>query len=652
MRPEVARTRTTMDRRGAGAARRIVFVGNPNAGKTTLFNRLTGLRAKTANHGGTTVEIRRGPLAGVGGNVELVDLPGLYALDAETPDERVAAQFLDDALAEEGSSLWVVLVVDATQLTRNLYLAGQIRERVPRLLVVLNMSDVATRRGLAIDTEALSREIDAPVMAVSARTGAGVRELRQWLSDPGEFQPGLDCPATALACPQCRGCPHAARFAWAEEVSRKVSAPGGRAAPGRVRRHFDQWSTHPVAGLFVFAAIMGGLFQSLFWLAEHPMGWIEDGFGMLAEFFGGRLGGGLGESFLLDGVIAGLGGTLVFLPQIVILFFLLALLEDSGYLARASFVIDRWMSRLGLPGKAFIPMLSAHACAIPAVMGARSIRNTRDRLVTILVLPFLTCSARLPVYALVTAMLFANRPGLAGAVFTGAYFMGIGATLGTAWLLRRSLLPGKTAPLVIELPHFHRPGLRNALVAAADRGGLFLRRAGTVILGISVLLWALGSFPRLETAADAGAGAEIVVGEETALERQMEQSIIGGIGKAVQPVFAPLGFDWKVTVAVLTSFAAREVVVSSLSVLHGLGAAEADEAVGLAERLHQSVPPATAWSLLVFFILALQCFPTLVVVGRETNSWKWPLLQFGFMFSVAYAAAWITHVLALRVLVG
>jgi len=629
---------------------RVALIGNPNAGKTTLFNRLTGLRAKTANFPGTTLERRVGTIQLAGGSADLEDLPGLYALTAGNIEERVARDHLCGTDGEGGASAAVV-VVDGTNLARNLYLAGQVRELGIPLLVVLNMMDLAEKEGVRIDTEALSRELGAPVIALSARTGAGVAELPLALASV--LRAGrrpLPPPAELLARSSCAGCgAHAARFDWAENVAVRVSQGSARLSAARTEQ-IDRVLTHQVKGLVVFAAIMSAVFIAIFVLAQYPMHAIETAFGSLGQAVGRALPEGDVRSLVVDGVIGGVGAVLIFLPQICVLFFFLSILEDSGYLARAAFVMDRLMGKVGLPGKAFVPMLSAHACAIPAIMSTRVIEGRRDRLATILVLPLMTCSARLPVYAIVTAVLFADRPVLGGLTFAGAYALGIVTAILTSWLFRRTILRGESRPLVLELPTYKMPSLQNALLAMRDRGLVFLTKAGSVILLISLSMWAMATYPRMPSGqVEKGASARDV----RALE--LEYSLAGRLGKAVEPVFRPLGFDWKMDVGVLTSFAARETFVSTLAVVYGVGSDGDGDTGSLREVLRSQERSdgtpvfglATALPLLVFYVLAMQCLSTLAITRRETGSWKWAALQLGYMTVVAYAAALVTR-LALR----
>jgi ferrous iron transport protein B len=633
---------------------RVALIGNPNAGKTTLFNRLTGLRAKTANFPGTTLERRTGTVRLTDGPVDLEDLPGLYGLTAGNLEERVARDSLCGGTAGGGGASAAIVVVDGTNLARNLYLAGQVRELGIPLLVVVSMMDLAEKEGLRIDVAALSHELGAPVIALSARTGAGLEQLPTALAALLRAgQKPLPPPVELAACSSCAGCQqHAARFDWAEKVAGKVSQGSAQLSAARTEQ-IDRVLTHSVKGLIVFAAIMSVVFVAIFALAEYPMNAIEAGCRALGQAVGRTLPEGDLRSLVVDGVIGGVGAVLVFLPQICILFFFLSMLEDSGYLARAAFVMDKLMGKVGLPGKAFVPMLSAHACAIPAIMATRVIEGRRDRLATILVLPLMTCSARLPVYAIVTAVLFADRPLLGGLTFAGAYALGIVMAILTSWLFRRTILRGESHPLVLELPTYKMPSLGNALLAMRDRGLVFVSKAGSVILLISLSMWAMATYPRmpaghLERAASAP--------DVQALE--LEYSLAGRLGKAVEPVFRPLGFDWKMDVGVLTSFAARETFVSTLAVVYGVGGE------GNATSLRQTLRAqrradgtalfgfATALPLLVFYVLAMQCLATQAVTRRETGSWKWAAFQLGYMTVLAYSAALVTRLALVSLGVG
>jgi ferrous iron transport protein B len=652
-------------RAASAAVPRIALVGNPNAGKTTLFNRLTGLRAKTANFPGTTIERRSASLLLGGAAVELVDLPGLYSLNGATPEERVARDHLVGTLSGGRRPDAVVLLVDASNLERNLYLASQALELEIPVIVALNMVDVAERHGIRIDVDRLAAELGCPVLPIVARTGQGVAKLQDRLVALLRERGSLPRPASACSC---SGCPYQARYDWAEEIGERCRTGPAQAGPGRTER-IDRFLTHPIVGVAAFLAVMLAVFASIFWIAQYPMDWVERGFALAGATVDRWLPAGDLHSLLVDGVIGGVGGVLVFLPQICILFFFLSLLEDTGYLARAAFVMDRLMRRVGLPGKAFVPMLSAHACAVPAILSTRVIEDRRDRLVTLLVLPLLTCSARIPVYAMLTALLFPHRPLLAGLTFTGAYTLGVAAALGMAFVFKRTILRGETKPLVLELPGYRLPSLRTALLGTFDRAWVFVRNAGTVILLISIALWALATYPR--SAAPAGAAelsrqaaalrelgrpAQAALAEADAdrltAQHALSRSFAGRLGHLIEPAIAPLGFDWQIGLGVISSFAAREVIVSTLAVVYGVGQDAADQnpgslysTLGAARRADGSpvFTVATCVSLLVFYVLAMQCLPTQAAARRETGGWKWPLFQLGYMSALAYGAALVAY---------
>ncbi|MCA9073560.1 MAG: ferrous iron transport protein B [Planctomycetaceae bacterium] len=697
--------------------REVALIGNPNAGKTTLFNALTGLRAKTANFPGITVDVRKGRLSLPEETVELVDLPGLYGLDALSPEEMVAEAFLrGDVIGAKVPDV-VLLVLDATNLSRNLFLASEVLELKLPTIVALNLIDAANAAGISIDVERLSTELGCPIVPVSARTGEGLDKLRLTLEELLTDRQGATTQMHPSCTTGCEGCEFAARYDWANQVvGESVKSPSDL---GQTTARVDRWLTNPFVGIAAFVAVMLGVFYLIFALADVPMTLIDEGFARIgnavdailpdrvtsrptwmASIFasvmavfaiGYRLQkarwsvlntfAAIGfaaviallpvedfQSLLINGVIAGVGGVVVFLPQICILFFFISLLEDSGYMARAAFVMERLMRAVGLPGKAFVPMLSAHACAIPGIMATRVIENRRDRLVTIIVLPLLTCSARLPVYTMVAALLFTGTPATGAIVFVGAYVLGVGAALSTSWVLKKSLLRGEAEPLVLELPPYRRPSLRNALLTVLDRATIFLKKAGTVILLISVVLWAMATYPKLpedqfpaavadlqteaETTQDETlAEALLVEADHLAAREQLEYSFAGRLGRAVQPVFAPLGFDWRINVGVISSFAAREVVVSTLSIMYGLGEEGAEEDTQLVKTLHRQThddgrpvfTTATCLSLLVFYVLAMQCLPTQVVTSRETGSWKWAIFQLVYMTLLAYSASLIVY---------
>ncbi|HMO03941.1 MAG TPA: ferrous iron transport protein B [Kiritimatiellia bacterium] len=649
----------------------VALIGSPNTGKTTLFNALTGLRARTANFSGTTVELKLG-LVELGPRVvEVLDLPGVYSLTAATADEQVTADVLAGRARDVGRPDLAVVLADANNLERSLFVISQLIERELPVVVALNLIDLAERHGITVDPASLSREIGCPVIPTVASEGRGIDALKAAIADalarPPAERVALVPPPTG--CSGCSGCPFQARYNWSDRVSAGcVKAP--RVARERKTDKLDAVLTHPVVGVAAFLAVMLAVFYLIFSVASVPMDMIDALFASLGGWVAAHVPEGDFRSFLVDGVIAGVGGILIFLPQICILFFFLALLDDSGYLARAAFVMDRLMRRIGLPGTAFVPLLSAHACAIPAIMSTRVIRDPRDRLVTILVAPLMTCSARIPVYAMVVALLFPDDPAKAALLFTGAYGLGIAAALTMAWLFKKTILPGESKPLVLELPGYRIPGLRTALLFTYDRARVFVAQAGTIILVISIGLWVLATFPKTDappaaaTALIAQAEALAAAGEtEAAASRHaaadhltardaLENSFAGRLGKIIEPVVRPLGFDWQIGVGIITSFAAREVIVSTLSVVYGLGADTAEEN---SESLYDAMRRAThpdgrpvftlpaCLSLLVFYVLAMQCLPTQAATRRETNSWKWPLFQLGYMTALAYTAALVTY---------
>ena len=641
-------------------AARVALIGNPNTGKTTLFNRLCGTRAKTSNFPGTTTSARIGrALVGPDAAVELVDLPGLYDLGLDLPEAKIARDVLSGAGVYVRPDA-VLVVVDACNLTRNLVLAGELLAYRLPVVVALNMVDLAQRRGLSLDPAKLSTHLGCPVVPIVARRGTGIDRVRLELRDV--------LRRARTAAPPSEPADLAGRqlVEWAEQVVE--DSVGGTDAVGSsgdtLTERLDTAFTHPVLGLLVFAGVMIGLFWTLFQLATVPMDLIEATFAELGELAGILLPPGLIHDLVAQGIIGGIAGTVVFLPQICLLFFLISLLEDTGYLARAAFVMDRVLCRFGLPGQAFVPLLTSHACALPGIMSTRLIPDKRDRLATILVAPFMSCSARLPVYVLLTTLLFAEQPLYAGIAFAACYALGATAALMTALIARRTFLPGPARPMILELPTYKMPSLMNAVVAAKDQGVAFLRTAGTVIMAICIVMWWLNAFPRtppppeaqaLRTQAEAASDAAVadaLTARADALEARATQSgsFAGRIGRTIQPAFAPLGFDWQLTVGVLTSFLAREVFVSTMSVLVGdLGTPEADDGVTARIRAARRddgslvFTPATATSLLVFFVLAMQCLPTLAVTRRESGHVKWAALQLGYMTALAYAFAFAAY---------
>lgn len=649
----------------------IALVGNPNAGKTTLFNALTGLRAKTANFPGTTFERKVGR-ANIGGcEIAIVDLPGLYSLESAAPEEKLASDALRGRLENQTAPDAALVIVDATNLERNLFLASQVLELECPVIVALNMIDMAAHEGIHIDVKKLRSELGCVVVPISARTGIGLDELRRKIARLIQAD-GTESDCLAQRCKPacdrgCGGCPYQARFEWTESVSGKVSN-AAVARRSQLTEKLDKILTHPTVGMVVFVGVMLSVFTLIFWAAKIPMDLINHLFDDIGGGIAALVPKGDLQSLLVNGVVGGLGGVLVFLPQICILFFALSLLEDTGYMARAAFVTDRVMRRLGLPGKAFVPLLSAHACAIPAIMSARIIENPRDRLITILITPLMSCSARIPVYAMVTALLFPQSPFKAAMLFAGAYALGIIFAMAVALVIRRTILPGGSRPLVIELPPYRLPGLRTAILHTFDRAKIFVKQAGTIILLISLVLWTLSHYPKsappdtaltlstqaaqVEKSGDVRQANELrASADRLTSQSALQHSFAGRIGHVIEPAIKPLGFDWQIGIGILSSFAAREAVISTLSIVYGVGenVEGRQHQASLYESLHHATrtdgtavfTTATCASLLVFYILAAQCLSTSVVVRRETKSLKWPLFQIIYMTGLAYLAALI-----------
>jgi len=712
----------------------VAIAGGPNCGKSTLFNRLTGLRQKVANYPGVTVEKKAGfcPLAS-GRTVEVLDLPGTYSLRPGSPDEVVVRDVLLGVQSDTPLPDLTLLVLDATCLERQLYLCMQLIEIGRPVVVALNMMDTADEEGLHVDAPLLERTFGAPVIPISAKTGSGLRELREameqdvapprpvtrtlaapllqaaqkvagmlpstgplatlnrfhvamaLLLDEGEddslmraVPPAIRREVLALRAllnaeiPEWRSHEPIGHYRSIEDLIRRATL---RVKPETsVRERIDRVLTHRVFGPLIFIAFMAVIFQSLFMWAQPLMNAIDFGVSALGRFIGPWLPAGPIRSLVVDGAIAGVGAVVTFVPQIAFLFLFISLMEDSGYLARAAFIMDRLMRGVGLSGRAFIPLLSSFACAIPGIMATRTIDNRRDRLTTILIAPFMSCSARLPVYALLIGAFIPNRTvlgilNLPGLVLFCLYVLGILAAVVVAWALKRTALRGARPLYVMELPPYRVPSWRSVLVTVRDRAGLFVQKAGTVILAVSIVLWFLASYPKnaevkplekelqkVEQSADQaqaqGQRAEAAASRAQAVHLENEiagvslrDSFAGRAGRLIEPAIAPLGFDWKIGIALLSSFAAREVMVSTMATVYNLGDAD-QTSVSLREKLRHAEDPRTgekaysplmAVSLMVFFVLACQCMSTVAVVRRETNSWGWPI----FMVVMMNALAWI-----------
>ena len=615
-----------------GRSHVVALVGPPNSGKTTLFNRLTGLRQKVANFPGVTVEHHKGTLLLPNGReATLVDLPGVYSLIPRSDDERVTRDVLAGKMKGIPKPDAVLLILDCTNLARHLLLAAPVLSLGLPTLVILNMADDLKRRGGEVDAASLGRELGAPVALISAAKGDGVDKVWQFLNGTSlgapQVQKRVELPVLNNI-PECRK--------WATNVGNKADyhAP----APPHWTRRLDSIFLHPVAGPLIFLAIVIAVFDAIFSLG-NPLG---DGVKNILAAVGDRMAPLIGNvalrSLLIDGIWKGVGSVVSFLPQILMLFLFIGLLEDSGYLARAALIMDRFMSKMGLQGKAFIPLLSAYSCAVPAIMATRTIENKRDRIATIMIAPFMTCSARIPVYTLIIAAFIPDRPllgallGTQAAAMLGLYVLGFVAAVLTARVLKSTILKSKgSSAFVLEMPSYRWPTLRSLGLRLYDRAMVFLKRAGTLILLVQVVLWLALFLPMHD-----GKPAPI------------ENSVAGSIGHAIEPVIQPLGFNWKVGIGLIASLAAREVIVGTLGTIYGVEG-QSESAEGLRNAIHADLSPAGACALLVFFAFALQCMSTLAVVKRETGSWKWPVGQFVYMGVLAYVCAFLTNVLVSRV---
>lgn len=725
----------TQSQQGASPSRTlpsyVVLTGNPNSGKTTVFNALTGLRARVGNYAGVTVERKEGKLQNSPTDlpITVLDLPGTYSLSPQSLDEQVARDVLFHRLAEVPPACLVIVVVDASNLERNLYFATQVVELGYPTIIALNMVDVAAANGHAIDADKLSTELGVTVMPLVANTGQGVAELRKSIVDrvrapkrttPKQFcelpsaiakeiEPLSNLLATAFhqrhtsahaeallilsdekflrgsashypvnvvqaveaarqridaAGLDWRSAAIEARYVRIAAIQQAVTTDSG-AAGENFSDKLDRILTHRFWGMLIFVGIMALMFLSIFTLARIPMDLMQDGVNAIGDTVARAMPAGDLRDLLVNGVIAGVGAVVVFLPQICLLFLFIGLLEDTGYMARAAFLMDRLMSKVGLHGKSFIPMLSSFACAIPGIMATRTIETPKDRLVTILVAPLMSCSARLPVYILLIAAMFPNRQIAASLTMLSMYLLGIVVALLMAWLFKKTLLKGETPMLVMELPPYKRPLAKVVMRHMWDRSKLFLRKAGTVILGINILLWFLASYPRHashQSAAAAPTGQAAVMQPVAAQSGsddiqasgdRIRNSFAGMAGRAIEPVIKPLGFDWKIGIGIVSSFAAREVFVSTMSLVYNVEDNSDKQAHTrqLAQVLREQKRPngtpvyttLTCLTLMVFYVLAMQCISTVAVVRRETNSWKWPLFQWAYMGALAWTFAFVVY---------
>lgn len=635
----------------------IALAGNPNAGKTTLFNSLTGLKQKVANYPGVTVERKEGlwKLNGLAAN--LIDLPGLYSLDATSLDEHIARDIITGEQTGTPKPDVIVAVVDATNLERNLYLVMQLFEFGVPVVIALTMIDVFEKEKHEIDVEMLSALLKTPVIAVNAKSGRGLAELAAKIKEVLGSKPTVPYIFEETE----EDGPHGKIFSRYNFISGVVQESVWHSDQKQhlLTEKIDRILTHKFFGLIILVALLLLVFQTIFSWASLPMDLLDKGFGSLADVVRDQMPTGILADLVADGVIAGVGGVVVFLPQILLLFFFISLLEDSGYMSRAAFLLDKLMSRVGLHGKAFLPLISSFACAIPGIMATRTIESRRDRFATIMIAPFMSCSARLPVYTLMIATFFAGQTVL-GFISLGAilmlamYTLGIIVAIAVAFVLKRTVLKSAPAPFLMELPPYRLPNLRTVLQNMFTRAWLFLKRAGTVILAISIILWALMYFPDQavgpDTAKDCGGYPTGYTLRQCMPSEHIKQSFAGQLGHAIEPVIQPLGFDWKIGVALIASFAAREVLVSTLSIIYNVGKDENEESETLIAAVRDAKTddgklawtPLTALTLMVFFVLAMQCMSTVAVVRRETNSWSWPLFMTAYMTVLAYVAAFIT----------
>ncbi len=600
----------------------VAIVGPPNSGKSTLFNRLTGLRQKVANFPGVTVEHRMGK-AKLKGHQEvfLVDLPGVYSLHPRAEDEQVTPDVLTGERADFPKPVAVILILDVTNLGRNLVLAAPILSLGLPTQVLLNMADDLSARGGKVDVAALSAELNSPVALISAAKGTGIDRIQQFLLGTAAR---LNTPPARIELPVLHDIPKCRQWAANLGVRASYRAP----APPLWTRRLDAVFLHPIAGPLVFAAVVIAVFQSIFSWAKPIMDGLQQFVASSGQWLNQTLPDSPWRSLLVDGIWSGVGSVVVFLPQILLLFLFIGILEDSGYLARAALIADRTMAKFGLQGKSFIPLLSAYACAVPAIMATRVIENKRDRMATIMISPLMTCSARLPIYTLLIAAFIPNIPVIGGflslpaAVMLGLYILGFLTAIAVARLLKSSILKSSGSSFMLEMPPYRWPTLQSLGLRLLDRAKVFLRRVGTVILLVAIALWVLAHLPYSHGKAP-----------------DLEQSFAGMTGKAIEPLIKPLGFNWKIGIGLITSLAAREVIVGTLGTIYGIQGDE--QSKGLQAAIHQDLSVAGAVALLVFFAFAMQCFSTLAVVKRETGGWRWPLFQFSYMLALAYSGSWL-----------
>jgi ferrous iron transport protein B len=614
----------------------LALVGNPNCGKTALFNLLTGGRQKVANYAGVTVERKEGNVVLPSGRrARMLDLPGTYGLEAQTPDERITLDILRGNYAGERRPDLIVCITDATNLRQNLRLAIGLKRMGVPMVLALNMIDLAEKRGLKIDSNLLSQELGVPVVKTVGIRGAGAQPLLRMLDqathslvvDPDTADKPLSAATTTEQIERDQ-----------TEVRRILKLIGADRTLSLAKTdRLDRIVLHPIGGPLILLVTLFLIFQAVFSWANAPMDAIKSGVAALGAWVGHVMPSGLLQSLLTDGIIAGVGSVLVFLPQIVILFFFVLVLEESGYLPRAAFLLDRLMGGVGLSGRSFIPLLSSFACAIPGVMATRTIPNARDRMATIMIAPLMTCSARLPVYALIIGAFIPQRQvwgglQLQGLVLFALYLIGVASALAVAFVLKRTVNKGHTHAFMMELPAYHVPTVRNIAIGLWQRVEIFMTRVGTIILALMVILWFLSSFPAPPPGAT---------------DPAINYSIAGKLGSALAVVFAPIGFTWQISIALVPGLAAREVAVGALGTVYALSNSNDDVASALTPLIAHSWSLATALSLLAWYVFAPQCLSTLAAVKRETNSWRYPIIMAAYLFGLAYLASFITYRVAL-----
>ena len=606
---------------GASASGRVAVIGPPNSGKTTLFNRITGLRQKVANFPGVTVEQHTGlAVLRDGREAWIIDLPGVYSLNPRSEDEQIAYDVLTGNRGDTPKPQAVLLVLDSTNLARHLMLAAPILSLGLPTLVILNMADDLRQRGGHLDLEVLSAQLGAPVALISARRGEGLDQVYDFLAG------AMPKPAPLMQLPVLQDVPKCREWAGRVGTQARYRAP----APPVWTRRLDAIFLHKLFGPLIFAVVVIAVFQTIFSIADPAKDAVDWFLGISGNWVASVMPDSAFKSLLLDGVWKGVGSVVAFLPQILILFLFIGILEDSGYLARAALIADRTMARVGLQGKSFIPLLSAYACAVPAIMATRTIENKRDRMATILIAPFMTCSARLPVYTLIIAAFIPNRPlvgfllSTRAAAMLGLYVLGFLAAVATARVLKSSILKSGRTSFLLEMPSYRWPTVQSLGLRLLDRSKIFLRRAGTVILLVTVVLWVMAHLPTRN-------GHVPPIG----------QSLAGTLGRTIEPVIKPLGFDWKIGIGLITSLAARETIIATMGAIYGMDG-ESNQA-GLQQALQHDLTPGGAVALLIFFAFAMQCISTIAVVRRETGGWKWPILQFAYMGVLAYAGAFLAN---------